>query len=85
MIRLKLKQAGVSEESIKAAMDNIYAEDEDAEFNAAIIFAKKKKLGPFVAENKNVDEKEYLKTLAKFARAGFSFKVAKKIMEKDFL
>lgn len=84
MIRLKLKQAGVNEEIIKAAVDNIYAEDEDAELKAAIVFAKKKKLGSFAFENKKDDEKEYLKTLAKFARAGFSFNVAKKIIAGDF-
>lgn len=83
MIRLKLKQAKVDENIIKSALDNIYAEDEDAELKAAIVFAKKKKLGSFASDNKKNDEKEYLKTLAKFARAGFSLNVAKRIIAGD--
>ncbi len=75
-IRAKLKQKGIANDDADAALDKIMAEDPDLEYQAALRFAKRKKLGPFAKTP--LDAK---KQLQKFAAAGFSFALAKQILD----
>lgn len=59
------------------------APDRDAELGAALMLAKRKKIGPFAVPGKPGDPQ---KDLARLARAGFSYETARRIMDmgKDF-
>ncbi|TAH36090.1 MAG: regulatory protein RecX [Alphaproteobacteria bacterium] len=74
-IRAKLKQKGIANDDTESALDRIIEEDPDMEYQAAMRFAKRKKLGPFAAPG--LDAK---KQLQKFAAAGFAFALAKQIL-----
>jgi regulatory protein len=74
----KLQQKGLKADAIENALKlyNDQKEEIDADFTAAIRFAKRKRLGPFrkiIEANKN-------KELGALARAGFSFDIAQKII-----
>ena len=80
IILQKLKMKGIAEDAILRelnAVDEGYdgLEPQEAEFEAALKTAHKKRIGPFA-----VKEQDYDKSLAKLARAGFSFDICKKVM-----
>ncbi len=75
-IRAKLKQKGIHDQDAQSALDQILADDPDLEYQSAMSFARRKKLGPFAGAR----EKEYKKQLQQFAMAGFSLAMAKKII-----
>lgn len=56
--------------------DEEFAGEENGDLKAALIFARRKKLGPYAGTR--VEEPQ--KTLAKFARAGFSYEIAARVM-----
>jgi len=77
----KLGLKGISGELVKSALE-INAEDmppEEAEENAAIIFARRRKLGPFRKTPASMDVRR--KDLAVMARAGFSLDVARRVLD----
>jgi len=90
-IKQKLMQKGVENSVIEQAvksfdesdLSHYYQDDEalkDGDLNAAIIFARKKKLGAFdiyIGSNK---EKDKQKSLAQMARAGFSYGICEKVL-----
>ena len=82
MIRGKLKQKGVDEEAIAAALE-ARGEDadigEDPELTAAVTLAKRRRLGPFAAQKPSDETRE--KHLAALARAGFSYDVARWVID----
>lgn len=59
----------------EAIIDN----DQDPDLEAAIIHAKKKKIVPF-SKKDNTDPKEINRALGSFARAGYSYDIANKVM-----
>jgi len=70
-IAMKLKMKGLEAPA---------ATDEDpSDLETAVIFARRKKLGPFATK-----ERDPQKDLAALARAGFSYDVCKKVMNNDF-
>lgn len=75
-IEQKLKQKGISEQTINQLFEKI----EYNEFDIALLFAQKKKIGPF-RESEAKREECKQKDLASLVRAGFSFDVAKDILE----
>lgn len=84
-IHARLLSKGLNASLIHETLKDIDAEciDTKPEHNAALIHARKKRLGPF---SKNThpqkhDEKAYARALASFARAGFSYDIAKTIMD----
>jgi regulatory protein len=88
----KLTQKGYESHAIDSAIKEHDTEEFDSEYNgdfyAALLFARRKKLGPFDIFKKR-DPK---KSLASMARAGYSYAIAKKIIEmneseipKDFI
>jgi regulatory protein len=78
LIRSKLEEKGVDIEFISKALKSLGEEDQDPELSAAIIFARKRRLGPF----RNAEERQELKEkdMSKLARAGFNFNMAEKII-----
>ncbi len=84
-IRFKLREKGVSGDFIQAAIDAHEPDEgeagsEDSERAAARAYAKRRRLGPFrVVEDGSWERKQ--KDLASMARAGFSFDVAKSVLE----
>ncbi|HPF78501.1 MAG TPA: regulatory protein RecX [Alphaproteobacteria bacterium] len=79
-IGLKLQQKGYDSAAVKNELQK-YDRDEfqseaNGDYHAALIFARKKRLGPFDTDNRKTPEK----SLAAMARAGYSFDVAKKIL-----
>lgn len=75
-IKGKLKQKGISEESI----ENILEEREYSPFEVALKFAKKKRIGPYrLTEEDRAENKQ--KDLQKLAMAGFDFDTALEVLE----
>ena len=80
-IRMKLFQKGLGEEDIDAALSVLEVEFENVEFAAAGVFARKRRLGPYRDEDARKDL--YEKDLAALARAGFSYDIAKQVVETE--
>jgi regulatory protein len=74
-IRQRLAGKGVEAQLVEGTLR---AEDEDAELVSAIRHAKRRRLGPF--RTKEVDAG---RELASFARAGFSYGIARRVMSLD--
>ena len=80
-ITAKLSQKGVDEDLIEEKL-HAHAQEshtEDAEFEAALIHARKKKLGPYRRD----EEYDAQKELASLARAGFSYDVARRVLDSQ--
>lgn len=81
-IMAKLQNRGLSTDQITEAL-NHYHDDHGtdrhkAEMDAALKLAKKKKLGPYATGTYDLQ-----KALGVFARAGFTFEIASKILKAD--
>lgn len=76
----KLQQKGYKRDSVAEALKKFDIETFQTEYNgdekAALIFARKKKLGPFDVLKK----RDFEKSLAMMARAGYSFDIAQKTL-----
>ena len=80
MIAQKLRMKGVSAELVARKVADASSEVSDEE--AARIWARKKRLGPF-RKNAQTREENRQRDLAALARAGFSFGIAKKVIDSD--
>ncbi len=82
-IARELAAAGVDRPSIEAALERLVDDQgtspEELELEAAIAFARRRRLGPFAPEGATAKPAE--KALAAFARAGFTFAVACRVLE----
>lgn len=76
-IRQTLAQKGVETELVEEALDS---EDVADDWQAALTFARKRRLGVFATGNR--DERRQ-KDMAALARAGFSMAIARKIIEAE--
>jgi regulatory protein len=78
-IFMKLQNKGLSEGQIKDALEGFNSENDtstaESEYRAALKLARKKRVGPYA-----VVEFEYDRALSAFARAGFSFDVARRVL-----
>ena len=82
VIRGKLRQKGVDDDDIAAALDALgddLEDGEDPELAAAVTFAKRRHLGPYFNGKVSDDTRE--KHLAALARAGFSYDIARRIID----
>ena len=70
----KLASKGLASDFVKQKLEDA-AQDKDAELEAAMIFARRKKFGPYA-----IKELEPQKVLAAFARAGFSYDISKQVL-----
>jgi regulatory protein len=80
MIAQKLRMKGVSADLVTKKLADATAELSEEE--AAKIWARKKRLGPFRTKPQTREENRQ-RDLAALARAGFSFGIAKKIIDSD--
>lgn len=82
----KLKEKGLEEELIKTLFEEEKMEEGEAdlEYRAALLLAKKKKIGPFALKfSEDAPEDAYEKHLGRLARAGFSYDICKKILDLE--
>ena len=78
-IRLALAEKGLSETAIAAAMREVTDELPDPELAAVIAYARRRRLGPWAPAEVRADRQE--RDLAALARAGFSYRVARMVVE----
>lgn len=78
-MRLKSVDTDTAGEYLEECDSDFAGTEENGDFRAALIFARKKKIGPFAGAR----EEEFQKTLAKFARAGFSYDIANRVLTLD--
>jgi regulatory protein len=79
LIRLKLRQKGVADDVVAGALAE-HAEDmTDPEAAAAAALARRRRLGPFRPPAEREEKRE--KDLAALARAGFSYDMARRVIE----
>lgn len=82
-IEMKLQQKGLDKGAIKQAVQahdtDEYESNENGDVYSALIFIRKKRLGPYDTAGRHSPEK----ALATMARAGYSYDVAKKTLEMD--
>ncbi len=84
VIRGKLRQKGVGDDDIAAALEALSDDldgGEDPELAAAVTFAKRRRLGPYFTGKVSGDTRE--KQLAALARAGFSYDIARQVIEAE--
>ena len=80
-ILLKLAQWGISRDLAEAVMDeqtSRAANQRDSELAAALIYARKKSVGPYSRAELHPEDNQ--RHLARLARNGFAFDVAKQVM-----
>ena len=75
-IAYKLKALGVEPAEIQAALGALRASESDPELAAAIALARRRRLGPYATAKRQSGRE-----LAVLVRAGFSFSVAKRVLE----
>ena len=78
-IKQKLTLAGISSREVLAAFINV-EETSDTEFQAAIIMARKKRLGPY-ARSPIIDHEQRIRQMARLARAGYSYEICKNVFD----
>ncbi|MBI3441195.1 MAG: regulatory protein RecX [Proteobacteria bacterium] len=76
----RLQSKGLSPSKIEEALRRVDAEQGDPEIAAAIVYARRKKLGPW-RKQPLADQKSRLKELAVLGRAGFSYDVARRALK----
>ena len=84
VIRGKLRQKGVGDDDIQAALEALgddLDDGEDPELAAAVTLAKRRRLGPYATKKPADDTRE--KHLAALARAGFSYDIARRVVDGD--
>ena len=80
-IILKLQNYGIDKIIVNKVIGEFFDSKANTEFKAALIFARKKSLGPFNKRNLNDNFQKVLnKWLGSFARAGFNYEVAQKVL-----
>ena len=78
-IRQKLAQKGVDEDVAEAALAESGGAGDAADLSAAVRLARKRRLGPFGDPKLRRDRR--LKDMARLARAGFSYAIARKVVD----
>lgn len=87
MIAQGLRQKGLSNEDIAAALAQLYVDQgndtdgEDSEFITACRLAQRRRLGPFRLAEKRAENQQ--RDLAALARAGFAYDVAQRVIKHD--
>jgi regulatory protein len=80
LIQHKLREKGLSGHNIENALTSLFTEAGDWETEAARKYAQRRRLGSFRAIADDSWERRQ-KDLASMARAGFSFDLAKRVLE----
>lgn len=80
-IRMKLMAKGLSADDIDGALVALQKEHADPELAAAVKLARRRRLGPYADPTKRADR--FDKDLATLARAGFSYDLARRVIEAE--
>ena len=80
-IRLRLRQKGVGEDEIAAALAGLRDEAGDPELAAALAYARRRRLGPFRAGAARAAQRE--RDLAALARRGFDPDLVLKVIDAE--
>lgn len=78
-IRAQLRAKGLEPEDVDAALDALAEDSDDPEFDAACAYARRRRLGPWGRPDGRDDRRE--KELAAMGRAGFTWDLAKPIID----
>ena len=82
MIFKKLQEKGVAQHEISVALESHEPEDGgDSEAASALAYAKRRRLGPYRVPHDDSRERKQ-KDLASMARAGFSYGIARSVLER---
>ena len=80
-IQAYLKSKGLNADLVEKSLEDhdaqIHNDPQEAELEAALTFARKKRLGPFGHSNKE----EYQKELGRMARAGFNYETSRRVLQ----
>ena len=80
-IILKLQNYGIDKIIVNRVIGEFFDSKANTDFKAALIFARKKSLGPFNKRDLNDNFQKVLnKWFGSFARAGFNYEVAQKVL-----
>jgi len=79
LIHLKLRQKGVADEVIAEVLASLAGDVAEPEVAAAAAFARRRRLGPFRCPGDREEKRK--KDLAALARVGFSYDVARRVIE----
>lgn len=81
MIQAKLTEKGLAREVVDRAIEGLLEDHRDPDLTAARRFADRRRLGPFRPD----DKREVLRNrdLAAMARAGFSFDIARMVVDAE--
>ena len=80
-IIFNLKNYGINNSIIEECLDDFFNSKNDNNLKAAIIFARKKSIGPFYKKTTGSSpEKLFNKWFGSFARAGFNYDISKKVL-----
>ena len=80
-IRAMLNTKGVPAPIIDEAVEGLTEDHSNPDLDAAIAYARRRRIGPY--RTRETDEKGQQKELAAFARAGFSYGIARLIVAAD--
>jgi regulatory protein len=81
-IRAKLAQQGGPEQMVRAALEDLASDGGDTELTAALNLARRKRIGPFQEDPERRLERKQ-KDFAAMARAGFSYGVARRVLDAE--
>ena len=79
VIQSALVAKGVAPDVAADAVATLAETSADPDFDAAVAFARRKRLGPYARTTVDADGRR--KELASFARAGFSYQIARKVLD----
>ena len=81
VIRARLRQKGVGDDDIEAALATVAEENTDGDLAAAVNLARRRRLGPYRRTNPEPDRRQ--RDLAALVRAGFSYDIARRVLDGD--
>lgn len=85
LVAQKLQLKGVPKPQVQAQVAKLKADGRTPDLEAAIAYAKRRKLGPWrtkpMPKDRDAARKERMKALASLARRGFGFELAKRIVD----
>jgi regulatory protein len=81
VIRGRLRQKGVGDDDIEAALATVAEEHPDGDLAAAVNLARRRRLGPYRSTGPEPDRRQ--RELAALARAGFSYDIARRVLDGD--
>ena len=76
-----LRTKGVDADTASETLDRLREEHPDADLSAALAFARRRRLGPFRPAELRAQHRD--KDLATMGRAGFSYELARKVVERE--